>query len=155
MVICFDSLLPTLPRWWSDKKSTCQCKRHKRHRFLISWVGKIHWRRQWQATPEFLPESPWTEEPGRLQRIQGVAKSRVRFKTHLPSPPPPFLKRSFSYLVLFWWFHILPLKYGSLICLGFWCYEPGSALVIHSVFGVMHHWSWPTWSLHMRVLQSC
>ena len=29
------------------------------------WVGKIPWRRAWQATPVFLPgESPWTEEPG-------------------------------------------------------------------------------------------
>ena len=34
------------------------------------WVGKILWRRAWQATPVFLPgESPWTEEPGRLQSM--------------------------------------------------------------------------------------
>ena len=32
------------------------------------WVGNISWRRAWQCTPVFLPgESPWTEEPGRLQ----------------------------------------------------------------------------------------
>ena len=32
------------------------------------WVRKIPWRRAWQCTPVFLPgESPWTEEPGRLQ----------------------------------------------------------------------------------------
>ena len=32
------------------------------------WVGKIPWRRAWEPTPVFLPrESPWTEEPGRLQ----------------------------------------------------------------------------------------
>jgi len=32
------------------------------------WVRKIPWRRAWQPTPVFLPgESPWTEEPGRLQ----------------------------------------------------------------------------------------
>ena len=31
-------------------------------------VGKTPWKRSWQATPVFLPgESPWTEEPGRLQ----------------------------------------------------------------------------------------
>ena len=31
------------------------------------WVGKIPWRRKWQATSEFLPgEFPWTEEPGGL-----------------------------------------------------------------------------------------
>ena len=34
------------------------------------WVGKISWRRAWQPTPGFLPaESPWTEEPGRLQSM--------------------------------------------------------------------------------------
>ena len=34
------------------------------------WVGKIPWRRAWQPTPVFLPgESPWTEEPGRLQSM--------------------------------------------------------------------------------------
>ena len=35
---------------------------------MTSWVWKICWRRAWQSTPVFLtPESPWTEEPGRLQ----------------------------------------------------------------------------------------
>ena len=34
------------------------------------WVGKIPRRRAWQPTPVFLPgESPWTEEPGRLQSM--------------------------------------------------------------------------------------
>ena len=29
------------------------------------------WRRAWQPTPVFLPgESPWREEPGRLQRVR-------------------------------------------------------------------------------------
>ena len=37
---------------------------------LISGLGKILWRRKWQPTPVFLPgESPWTEEPGRLQSM--------------------------------------------------------------------------------------
>ena len=32
----------------------------------LNW--KILWRRAWKPTPEFLPgESPWTEEPSRLQ----------------------------------------------------------------------------------------
>ena len=32
--------------------------------------GKIPWRKKWQPTPVVLPgESPWTEEPGRLQSI--------------------------------------------------------------------------------------
>ena len=34
------------------------------------WVGKIPWKRAWQPTPVFLPgESPWTEEPTRLQSM--------------------------------------------------------------------------------------
>ena len=34
------------------------------------WVGKITWRRAWQCTSVSLPgESPWTEEPGRLQSV--------------------------------------------------------------------------------------
>ena len=38
----------------SGKEPTCQCRRHKIHRF-DPWVGKISWRRQWQPTPAFLP----------------------------------------------------------------------------------------------------
>ena len=34
------------------------------------WVGKIPWRKAWQPTPVFMPgESPWTEEPVRLQSV--------------------------------------------------------------------------------------
>ena len=34
------------------------------------WVGKIPWRRAWQAPPVFFPgESPRTEEPGQLESI--------------------------------------------------------------------------------------
>ena len=33
-------------------------------------LGGLFWRRAWQPTPVFLPgESPWTEEPGRLQSM--------------------------------------------------------------------------------------
>ena len=39
-------------------------------------VRKIPWRREWLATPVFLPgESPWTEEPGGLQ---SMGSHRVR-----------------------------------------------------------------------------
>ena len=55
------------PRGASGKESACWCRRHKKHGF-DPWVGKIPWRRPWQPTPILLPgESPWTEEPGRLQ----------------------------------------------------------------------------------------
>ena len=41
------------------------------------WVGKIPWKRAWQTTPVFLSEeSPWTEEPGRLQ---SMGSQRVRY----------------------------------------------------------------------------
>ena len=36
------------------KKSACQYRRHKRHRF-DPWVGKIPWSWKWQPTPVFLP----------------------------------------------------------------------------------------------------
>ena len=53
----------------SSKEPAWQCIRHKRHGFF-PWVRKIPWRKAWQPTPVFLPaESPWTEEPGRLQFI--------------------------------------------------------------------------------------
>ena len=56
-----------LPSGASGKESACQCRRHEGHGF-DPWVRKIPWRREWQPTPVFLPgESPWTEEPGRLQ----------------------------------------------------------------------------------------
>ena len=38
----------------SGKEPSCQCRRHKRHRF-DPWVRKIPWRRTWQPTPIFLP----------------------------------------------------------------------------------------------------
>ena len=51
----------------SRYRPTCQCRRLKRCRFN-SWVCKIPWMRAWQPTPVLLPgESPWTQEPGRLQ----------------------------------------------------------------------------------------
>ena len=52
-----------LPGDTSGKKPSCQCRRHKSHRFN-PWVRKIPWRRAWQPTPGFFPgESLWTEEP--------------------------------------------------------------------------------------------
>ena len=51
------------------KESACQCRRCWRCGFY-PWVRKIPWRTKWQPTRVFLPgESPWTEEPGRLQSM--------------------------------------------------------------------------------------
>ena len=64
-----DATLMGFPAGSSGKESTCQCRRHKRHRFS-SWAGKIPWKKAWQLTPISLPgESQWTEEPGRPQSM--------------------------------------------------------------------------------------
>ena len=57
------------PSGASGREPACQWSRHERHG-LSPWIGKIPWRRAWQPTSVFLPgESPWAEEPGRLQSI--------------------------------------------------------------------------------------
>ena len=46
-----------LPVWLRGKESACKGRRHKRGRFN-PWMGKIPWRREWQATPDsFLGNS--------------------------------------------------------------------------------------------------
>ena len=43
----------------------------------IPWAGTIPWRRAWLSTPVFLPgESPWAEEPGRLQSMASQSQTR-------------------------------------------------------------------------------
>ena len=37
--------------WLSGKEPACQCRRGR----FDSWVGKLPWRRKWQATPVILP----------------------------------------------------------------------------------------------------
>ena len=86
-IICFCVLLPHIcfAGGASGKEPACQCRRHKRQKF-DPWVGKIPWRRAWQPTPVFLPgESPWTEEPGRLQSI-GSQRVRCNWSdlAHIP-----------------------------------------------------------------------
>ena len=81
------------------------------------WVGKIPWRREWQPTPVLLPgESPWTEEPGRLQLMgsQRVRHTLVTerqqqhhlFACHLSQKPrlmsPCFIFHDLANLVLCW-----------------------------------------------------
>jgi len=40
-----------LPRWFSGKESSCQCRRHG----FDPWVWKIPWRKKWQPTPICFP----------------------------------------------------------------------------------------------------
>ena len=44
-----------LPRQYSGKALTCQCRRHKRCEFN-HWAEKIPWNSKWQPTPVFFPE---------------------------------------------------------------------------------------------------
>ena len=56
-----------------------------RKRGFDTWVGKVPWRRAWQPTRVFLQRIPWTEEPGELHTVHGVAKSWTglkRLSTH-------------------------------------------------------------------------
>ena len=43
-----------LPRCYSGKESSWQCRRCRGHGF-DPWVRKIPWRREWQPTPVFSP----------------------------------------------------------------------------------------------------
>ena len=42
-------------------------------------------------------EIPWTEEPGGLQLVPGVAKVGLDLVTQPPPPPPRFFKMSLAY----------------------------------------------------------
>ena len=46
---------PGLPRWFSGKDFTCQCRRLRRHGFDPE-IRKIAWSRKWQPSPVFWPE---------------------------------------------------------------------------------------------------
>ena len=54
-----------LPRWFSGKESTCQCRRPD----FDPWVGKIPWRRKWQPTPVFSSG----KSHGQRAAVHGVA----------------------------------------------------------------------------------
>ena len=58
-----------LPQWLSSEESTCNA-RTTGDMGLIPGSQRFPWRRAWKPTPVLLPgESPWTEEPDRLQSI--------------------------------------------------------------------------------------
>ena len=52
----------------SGKESACQCRRHRRCRF-VPWVGTSPWRKRWQSLQYSCLEIPWTEEAGGLQSM--------------------------------------------------------------------------------------
>ena len=69
--------VPWLPRWFSGKESTCQCRRCG----FDPWVGKIAWRRKWELTPVFLPAKSHGQR-SLVVRVQRVTKSWTRLSTH-------------------------------------------------------------------------
>ena len=68
-----------LPRWYSGKEPTCQCRRCKRRGF-DPWLGKISWRRKWQPTPVFLPGKSHGQR-SLVATVHGAAKSWTRLST--------------------------------------------------------------------------
>ena len=58
------------PGGTSGKEPTCQCRRHKIHRF-DPWVWKIPWRRAWQPTPAFLPRESYEQRSLACYHPQG------------------------------------------------------------------------------------
>ena len=77
-----------LPRWLSDKESTCQCRSHRRRGFN-PWVGKIPWRRAWQPTPEFLPEKSHGQRS--LVGYSPWGCKKLDTTVHMPGYPLVFL----------------------------------------------------------------
>ena len=65
-----------LPWWLSGKESACQRKSRKRHRF-IPGPGRSPGAGEGSPLQYSFLGNPWTEEPGRLQSVHGVAKSQT------------------------------------------------------------------------------
>ena len=112
----------------SGKEPTCQHRRHKRCRFHL-WIGKIPWRRAWQPTPAFLPgESPWTEEPGRIQSIGSQSQTRLSATHRDPKP--------WSVGADVWWHRFKNTQEALFVCLRS-CLEFWSPLSL----GIFY-WGW-------------
>ena len=59
-----------LPRWLSDKESTCQCRRHKRPRVQSLGLEDLLEKEMTTHSSIFVWKNPWTEESGRLQSMR-------------------------------------------------------------------------------------
>ena len=80
-IYCRKNKLPTqfrgIPGDSDGKESAC----YSGDLGLIPGLGRPPWRRAWQPTPVLLPgESPWIEEPGRLQTM-GLQRVRHNWLT--------------------------------------------------------------------------
>ena len=89
-----------LPWWLRHWRICLQCQRPG----FNPWVRKIPWRREWKPIPvSLLGESPWTEEPGRLQSTE---LQRVRHNWAIKHYPHG--------AILKWWFPTLNAHQNSL-----------------------------------------
>ena len=91
-----DRVGPPVMRFPGGKEAACQCRRCR----FNPWVRRIPWRREWQATPGFLPGkffqrslvgySPWGRKESDMTEQLNNSKNRVSCKwkaclAHLPS----------------------------------------------------------------------
>ena len=68
-------LIFQLPRWYSGKESSCQCRRCKRREF-DPWVRKIPWRSKWQPTPIFF-HGKFHRQRSLASTVHGVTKNQT------------------------------------------------------------------------------
>ena len=69
------NLVFSFPGGTRDKEPTCQCRRHKRHRF-DPWLGRFPGGEHGNPHQFLAWRIPWTEKPGGLQSI---GSQRVRY----------------------------------------------------------------------------
>ena len=81
--ICFG-----LPWWLSSKESTCNAGDTRDvslipglGRLQVQWVWRIPWRRKWQPTPVFLPETSHGQRSP-AATVQRVTKSQTPLSMH-------------------------------------------------------------------------
>ena len=75
------SCIHRLPRWFSGKEPTCQCRRHR----FDPWVRKSPWRRKWQPTLVFLPgKSVHTYDKHSFYNCQRMSNAFLKINVSVP-----------------------------------------------------------------------
>ena len=109
--LALSSRLTGLPRWLTDKESSCQCRRHEKHRFY-PWVAKIPWKRNANPLQNSCLRNPTDREAG-WDIVCGAAKSWTQLSTSTSGHSSLFLNLflpSFIYsLIHMSVFYIFPL----------------------------------------------
>ena len=76
-----------LPRWRGGKESTCQCRRHRRHKFdcvFLGWEDPLE--KEMATCCSILAwEIPWTEESSGLQAVRHRRVRHNWVTKHSPS----------------------------------------------------------------------